>query len=167
MKKMEKPKDTLEDALDSFQQIASILSGCKQASNRIIAKENIVEVSKQIHSIQENPTHEMTPSCQRSLKSEAVVNEIKRRIANFQNGDKNKKQEETDNTKIRRNSSTTNQDKLTPYEDVVNTKIANQKMLRRLDNITDKLVNHIEPKTPKNLEVCDDLGWFYYTNICT
>lgn len=32
-------------------------------------------------------------------------------------------------------------------------------MLRRLDNITDKLVNHIEPKTPKNLEVCDDLGY--------
>ena len=51
-----------------------------------------------------------------------------------------------------------NVSKHSPYEDAVNAKIANQKMVTKLDNITDKLVNQYVVRKQENLEVCDDLG---------
>ena len=73
-------------------------------------------------------------------------------IISFQKDKKSKLDDEEDNPW------TISQTKPNPYEDAVNLKITNQKMMRRLDNITDKLINQVEAKLPKNLEVCDNLG---------
>ena len=70
----------------------------------------------------------------------------------FQNETKNKFDDEENNPWA------ISQAKPNPYEDAVNLKITNQKMMKRLDNITDKLVNQVEAKLPKNLEICDNLG---------
>jgi len=150
---MEKSKETLEDAIDNFELFTSTFPGGKKTFDSPLVDRDVpVAESNSVTAGGRSVCQEISPPCPRSLKSEAVVNEIKRRIAHMQNVDKNEK-EDGGKERIRRS-----QDKPNPYEDAVDMKITNQKMLRRLDNITEKLVNQVEPKAPKHLEVCDNLG---------
>ena len=89
---MEKSVDTLEDALQSFQEFTTKFSGIYSniffliSYNLFKGSEKKFNNKRESHSFpaDSKPSQNMTPSSQRSFKSEAVVNEIKKKIASFQ-----------------------------------------------------------------------------------